>query len=168
MSKYCPKCRQNFSDSFDECVYCNTPLVNGQIEIEDTSTTEIHTMSDSEILEKYKNYRKTIENQIGRELSDTEFLIGLKEARRDSLVLKEEKYNKTSTSEKNVPKCQHVKAQTSKKCQQLQKLVQNSCGVYYHKKSKSNGIVIIVVMNGNTYTKEVAYGTSRNYASLFK
>lgn len=105
MSKYCPKCRQNFSDSFDECVYCNSPLVNGQIEIEDASTTETHTMSDSEILEKYKNYRKTIENQIGRELSDTEFLIGLKEARRDSLVLKEEKYNKTSTSEKNVPKC---------------------------------------------------------------
>ena len=50
MSKYCPKCRQNFSDSFDECVYCNSPLVNGQIEIEDASTTETHTMSDSVIL----------------------------------------------------------------------------------------------------------------------
>ena len=64
MSKYCPKCRQNFSDSFDECVYCNSPLVNGQIEIEDASTTETHTMSDSEILEKYKEYRKSIENMI--------------------------------------------------------------------------------------------------------
>ena len=35
MSKYCPKCKQNFSDSFEECVYCNTPLVNGLIEMDD-------------------------------------------------------------------------------------------------------------------------------------
>ena len=53
MSKYCPKCKQNFSDSFEECVYCNTPLVNGLIEMDDVSTSEPHTMSDSEILEKY-------------------------------------------------------------------------------------------------------------------
>ena len=105
MSKYCPKCKQNFSDSFDECVYCNTPLVNGLIEIEDTSTTETHAMSDSEILEKYKDYRENIENQIGHELSDAEFLNGLKEAHRDSLVLKAEKHNNTLTTGKNIPKC---------------------------------------------------------------
>lgn len=58
MSKYCPKCKQNFSDSFEECVYCNTPLVNGLIEMDDVSTSEPHTMSDSEILEKYKELQK--------------------------------------------------------------------------------------------------------------
>ena len=44
MSKYCPKCKQNFSDSFEECVYCNTPLVNGLIEMDDVSTSEPHSM----------------------------------------------------------------------------------------------------------------------------
>ena len=115
MSKYCPKCRQNFSDSFDECVYCNSPLVNGQIEIEDASTTETHTMSDSEILEKYKEYRKSIENQIGHELSDAEFLIRLKEAHHDRLVFKAEKHNKISTVEKNVPKCPTCQSSDLKK-----------------------------------------------------
>ena len=107
MSKYCPKCRQNFSDSFDECVYCNSPLVNGQIEIEDASTTETHTMSDSEILERYKEYRKSIENQIGHELSDAEFLIRLKEAHHDRLVFKAEKHNKISTVMPNLSKHRH-------------------------------------------------------------
>ena len=105
MSKYCPKCKQNFSDSFEECVYCNTPLVNGLIEIDDVSTPEPHTMSDSEILEQYKDYRKNIESEIGHELSDAEFL--------------------------NV---QPVKAQTLRKSQLHQRLVQYSCGVYYHKR----------------------------------
>lgn len=105
MSKYCPKCKQNFSDSFEECVYCNAPLVNGLIEIDDVSTPEPHTMSDSEILEKYKDYRNNIESQIGHELSDVEFLNGLKEAHRDSLVLKAEKYNSSSTDKVNIPKC---------------------------------------------------------------
>lgn len=105
MSKYCPKCKQNFSDSFEECVYCNTPLVNGLIEMDDVSTSEPHTMSDSEILEKYKDYRKNIESQIGHGLSDAEFLNGLKEAHRDSLVLKAEKYNSSSTDKVNIPNC---------------------------------------------------------------
>ena len=57
------------------------------------------------IVEKYKEYRKSIENQIGHELSDAEFLIRLKEAHHDRLVFKAEKHNKISTVEKNVPKC---------------------------------------------------------------
>lgn len=105
MSKYCSKCKQNFSDSFEECVYCNTPLVNGLIEIDDLSTPEPHIMSDSEILEQYKDYRKNIESQIGHELSDAEFLNGLKEGHRDSLVLKTEKNNSSSTDKVNIPKC---------------------------------------------------------------
>lgn len=32
MSKYCPKCKMNFSDSFDECVYCGSSLLYGTIE----------------------------------------------------------------------------------------------------------------------------------------
>ncbi len=105
MSKYCPKCKQNFSDSFEECVYCNTPLVNGLIEIDDVSTPEPHAMSDSEMLQKYKDYRKNIESQIGHELSDAEFLNGLKEAHHDSVVLKAEKYNLSSTDNVTIPKC---------------------------------------------------------------
>lgn len=115
MSKYCPKCKQNFSDSFEECVYCNTPLVNGLVEIDDVSTSEPHTMSDSETLEKYKEYRKNIESQIGHELSDAEFLNGLKEAHRDGLVLKAEKYNNTLTPEKNIPQCPTCQSTNIKK-----------------------------------------------------
>ena len=86
-------------------MYCNTSLVNGLIEIDDVSTPEQHTMSDSEMLEQYKDYRKNIESQIGHELSDSKFLNGLKEAHRDSLVLKAEKYNSSSIDKVNIPKC---------------------------------------------------------------
>ena len=55
--------------------------------------------------EKYKDYRKNIESQIGHGLSDAEFLNGLKEAHRDSLVLKAEKYNSSSTDKVNIPNC---------------------------------------------------------------
>ncbi|HBC31643.1 MAG TPA: hypothetical protein DC024_10435 [Clostridiales bacterium] len=47
--KYCPKCHHNFSDSFDICVYCETPLISGEnpnpIEVDPHSTNnkqEIH------------------------------------------------------------------------------------------------------------------------------
>ena len=35
MSRYCPECKHNFSDGFDECVYCGSELLEGTIEIED-------------------------------------------------------------------------------------------------------------------------------------
>ena len=54
MSKYCPSCKNNFSDSFDECVYCGTKLEDGMIETEYIITEKkIYEMSDVEILEKY-------------------------------------------------------------------------------------------------------------------
>ena len=31
---YCPKCKMNFSDEFDECVYCGSDLQDGTIETE--------------------------------------------------------------------------------------------------------------------------------------
>ena len=62
MSKYCPKCKMNFSDEFDECVYCGEDLKDGIIETEDTvSEKSISELSDTEILEKYSDYRKRIE-----------------------------------------------------------------------------------------------------------
>lgn len=47
-------------------------------------------MSDAEILEKYVDYRKRIEEQTGNKLTDMEFLCGIREARRDSLNHKED------------------------------------------------------------------------------
>lgn len=85
MSKYCPKCKHNFSDTFNECVYCGWELQNGTIEIEDVQTErQIYEMTDAEILDKYSDYKKRIEDQTGRKMSDTEFLLGIREARRDS------------------------------------------------------------------------------------
>lgn len=53
MSRYCPRCKQNFSNEFDECVYCGSELVEGIIETEDIQTEkQIYEMSDAEILEK--------------------------------------------------------------------------------------------------------------------
>lgn len=53
MSKYCPKCKMNFSDEFDKCVYCGENLKGGILETEDTvSEKSISELSDTEILEK--------------------------------------------------------------------------------------------------------------------
>ena len=85
MSKYCPKCKMNFSDEFDECIYCGEDLKDGIIETEDTvSEKSISELSDAEILEKYSDYRKRIEKQTGRQMTDFELLSGIMEARRDS------------------------------------------------------------------------------------
>ena len=107
MSKYCPKCKMNFSDEFDECVYCGEDLKDGIIETEDTVPEKsISELSDTEILEKYSDYRKRIEKQTGRQMTDFEFLSGIREARRDSLNHQAETYF-TSNKETNVnkPKC---------------------------------------------------------------
>lgn len=89
MSKYCQKCKMNFSDSFDECVYCCSPLLNGTIESDEKCQTEekdIFKMSDEEILKRYDLYKKNIEQQTGTILSDKEFIIGLKNAKRETLL----------------------------------------------------------------------------------
>lgn len=100
MNKYCPKCKMNFSDSFDECVYCGSSLLYGTIESDEQYQTEekdIFKMSDEEILKKYNSYKKNIEKQTGTILSDKEFINGLKSAKKDTLL-------KQSTLEDNIAK----------------------------------------------------------------
>lgn len=105
MSKYCPQCKHNFSDVFDECVYCGSELKDGIIEIEDVQNEKpIYEMTDEEILHKYSDYKKRIEEQTGHKMTDSEFLLGIREARRDSLNHKADEFVK-SDQENNVPKC---------------------------------------------------------------
>lgn len=51
MSKYCPKCKHNFSDALDECVYCGSELKDGIIEIEDVKVR---------ISKKFLDYQKQV------------------------------------------------------------------------------------------------------------
>lgn len=107
MSRYCPECKHNFSDEFDECGYCGSELLEGTIEIQDIENDKpIYEMSDMEILEKYSDYRKRIEEQTGHQMTDAEFLCGIKEARRDSLSHKVDTYLKDNQENSiNIPKC---------------------------------------------------------------
>lgn len=123
MSKYCPKCKMNFSDEFDECVYCGEDLKDGIIETEDTvSEKSISELSDTEILEKYSDYRKRIEKQTGRQMTDFEFLSGIREARRDSLNHQAETYF-ASNKEANVnkPKCPTCQSENIQKISTMTK-----------------------------------------------
>ncbi len=124
LSKYCPKCKHNFSDEFDECVYCGSELMDGIIEIEDTQIEKpICRMSDSEILEKYADYRKRIAEQTGHEMSDRDFIIGIREARRDSLNIKSIRYiNEAKVENANVPKCPTCQSNNIKKVSNLSKV----------------------------------------------
>lgn len=121
MSKYCPKCKMNFSDSFDECIYCGSKLKDGIIEIEDDQNEKpIYEMTDEEILDKYSDYKKRIEEQIGHKMTDSEFLMGIREARRDSLNYQADKFVK-SVQESNVPKCPTCQSTDIKKISGLSK-----------------------------------------------
>lgn len=89
MSKYCPECKMNFSDSFDVCVYCGSSLLYGTIESDEKHKPEekdIFNMSDEEILKKYDSYKKNIEKQTGAILSDKEFITSLKSTKRETLL----------------------------------------------------------------------------------
>lgn len=124
MSKYCPKCRHNFSDAFDECVYCGSELKNGTIEIEDVQTEKpIFEMSDEEILDKYSDYKKRIEEQTGRKMSNSEFLLGIREARRDRSNYQADRYKSISESIANAPKCPTCQSTDILKISGLSKVV---------------------------------------------
>ena len=58
-------------------------------------------MSDMGILEKYSDYRKRIEEQTGHQMTDAEFLCGIREARRDSLSHKADTYLKDKITARN-------------------------------------------------------------------
>lgn len=63
-------------------------------------------MSDVDILEKYSDYRKRIEEQTGRKMTDCEFVIGIRQARQESLNVKANSYSKKLKEAKsNIPRC---------------------------------------------------------------
>lgn len=149
MSKYFPKCRHNFSDAFNECVYCGSELKNGTIEIEDIQTEKpIYEMTDEEILDKYSDYKKRIEEQTGRKMSDSEFLLGIREARRDSSNYRADRCKNISESIANVPKCSTCQNTHIKKSLDYQKRVVLLCGEYFRGKFINSGVVTIVEVNG--------------------
>lgn len=120
---YCPKCKMNFSDEFDECVYCGSDLQDGIIEMEEIETEKsIYELSDKEVLDKYSDYRKRIEEQTGKKMTDFEFLSGIMEARRDSLNHQAETYF-ASNKEANVskPKCSTCQSENIQKISTMTK-----------------------------------------------
>ena len=83
---------------------------------------EEYRLSDAEILEKYSDYRKRIEKQTGRQMTDFEFLSGIMEARRDSLNRQAETYF-ASNKEANVnkPKCPTCQSENIQKISAMTK-----------------------------------------------
>lgn len=84
MNKYCPKCKMNFSDTFDECPYCEEKLIVQDITLSETSELDILDMSDDEILCKYQDYLRSIRNQ-GCNLTDKEFVDGIRQGQKEKL-----------------------------------------------------------------------------------
>lgn len=117
MSKYCPLCKSNFSDAFDECVYCDVKLEVGTIETEYIATKkQIYEMSDTEILAEYADYRKRIEEQIGHQMTDFEFIVGIRQARQENLNIKANNYfEKLESTQSNIPKCPTCQSPNIKK-----------------------------------------------------
>ncbi len=84
------------------------------------SEKPIYKMTDEEILDKYSDYRKRIEEQTGHKMTDSEFLLGIREARRDSLNYQADKFME-SVQESNVPKCPICQSANIKKISGLSK-----------------------------------------------
>ena len=100
MNKYCPKCKMNFSDTFDECPYCEEKLIVQDMSLSETNELDILDMSDDEILYKFKDYLESIRNQ-GCNLTDKEFVDGIRQGQKEKL------YNQHSSGVKS-PKTHNV------------------------------------------------------------
>lgn len=83
MNKYCPNCKMNFSEFFEECPYCEGELIIQNLNVSETIEPDILKMTDEELLLKYKNYLESIRQQ-GCEITDKEFVDGLREGRKDT------------------------------------------------------------------------------------
>ena len=118
MNKYCPNCKMNFSESFEEC-----PCCEGQLTIQDLNASEIMEpdilkMTDEELLLKYKDYLESIRQQ-GCEITDKEFVNGLREGKKDTYrntntTILEEQWHPTIT-------CPYCKSTDCKKISGLSK-----------------------------------------------
>lgn len=108
MNKYCPNCKMNFSESFEECPCCEGELIFQDLNVSETIEPDILEMTDEELLVKYKDYLGSIRQQ-GCEITDKEFVNGLREGRKDTYIntnitLFEEQWHPT-TNLQPVPKC---------------------------------------------------------------
>ena len=83
MNKYCPNCKMNFSESFEECPCCEGKLIIQDLNVSETIDPDILNMTDEELLVKYKDYLESIRQQ-GCEITNKEFVIGLREGRKDT------------------------------------------------------------------------------------
>ena len=106
MNKYCPNCKMNFSESFEECPCCEGELIIQDLNVSETIEPDILKMTDEELLVKYKDYFESIRQQ-GCEITDKEFVDGLREGRKDTYrntntTLFEEQWHPTITC----PYCQ--------------------------------------------------------------
>lgn len=120
MNKYCPNCKMNFSESFEEC-----PCCEGQLTIQDLNASEIMEpdilkMTDEELLLKYKDYLESIRQQ-GCEITDKEFVNGLREGKKDTYrnnntTILEEQWHPTIT-------CPYCKSTDCKKITNTSKAV---------------------------------------------
>ena len=123
MNKICPKCKQNFSMAFDECVYCGEKLVvqENMQEIEDLSgSNDIVSMTDQEILTTYKSYKETLVEQ-GICTSDEDFIQGIRKGnynkRMSVIKLEKERMGQIG----NTPKCPICQSTNLSKISNLKK-----------------------------------------------
>ena len=101
MNKYCPNCKMNFSESFEECPCCEGELIIQDLNVSEIIEPDILKMTDEELLAKYKGYLESIRQQ-GCEITDKEFVDGLREGRKDTYrntntTLFEEQWHPTIT-----------------------------------------------------------------------
>ena len=114
MNKYCPTCKMNFSESFEECPYCEGELIIQELskspEIADVPCAEddLLNMTDEELLVKYKSYLESIRSQ-GCNMTDQQFVNGLRISRREKLYgsyrTDTQSQQVTSATSDNQPKC---------------------------------------------------------------
>lgn len=127
MSKYCPECKMNFSDSFDECVYCGSSLLNGTVysdkkTICNAGKGDVLNMTDEEILTTYQSYKKTLEERLGTVLSDKEFINGLKRAKTESCLTRSINDNNIENNDNSIV-CPYCKSTNIKKITTTSKVI---------------------------------------------
>jgi len=82
MNKYCPNCKMNFSELFEECPYCENELIIQELNVSEIIKPNIFKMTDEELLTQYKDYLESIRQQ-GCKITNKEFVDGLREGEKD-------------------------------------------------------------------------------------
>lgn len=140
MNKVCPKCSQNFSMEFDECVYCGETLVfqENMDEVEDLlENKDISSMTDQEILDTYKSYKNQLIQQ-GAVTTDEDFVRGIRQSNYDKRMSQMEIETVPSKYEKHIPKCPTCQSTNIQKINGLERGVSVAAwGLFSKKINKS-------------------------------